>query len=98
MSEMNGIDATATIRSHELSQGYPPVPVVANTAGGATKQECSDAGMSGYLEKPVDINQPPPLSPELMCHLRALGCPSNIIDFHDDGTPSLYDRELNSIL
>jgi len=57
MPEMNGIDATAKIRDHELSNGHPPVLIVATTAGGATKQECLDAGMNDYIEKPVDIHK-----------------------------------------
>ncbi len=57
MPEMNGIDATATIRNHELSNGHPPVPIVATTAGGATRQQCLDAGMNGFIEKPVDIGK-----------------------------------------
>ncbi len=57
MPEMNGIVAATTIRSHELSQGHPPVPIVATTAGGATRQQCLDAGMNGYIEKPVDLNK-----------------------------------------
>jgi CheY-like chemotaxis protein len=57
MPEMNGIEATATIRNHEVSQGHPPTVIVATTAGGATKEQCLDAGMNGYVEKPVDINK-----------------------------------------
>ncbi|MBS1953295.1 MAG: response regulator [Cyanobacteria bacterium SZAS-4] len=57
MPEMNGIDATAWIRNHEVSNGHAPVPIVATTAGGATKQQCLDAGMNGYIEKPVDIHK-----------------------------------------
>ncbi len=57
MPEMNGIDATTTIRNHESSNGHPPVPIVATTAGGASKQECLDAGMNGFIEKPVDIDK-----------------------------------------
>ena len=57
MPEMNGIEATTTIRNHEVSQGHPPAVIVATTAGGATKQQCLDAGMNGYVEKPVDIHK-----------------------------------------
>lgn len=53
MPRMNGITAATSIRSLEAEQGYAPAHIVATTAGGATRQQCLDAGMNDYLQKPV---------------------------------------------
>jgi two-component system, sensor histidine kinase and response regulator len=55
MPDMNGLEATAAIRSYEKSEGLSRVPIIATTAGGASRQECIDSGMDDYLPKPVSI-------------------------------------------
>jgi CheY-like chemotaxis protein len=55
MPEMNGLDAAIAIRSYEASEGLEPSPIIAVTAGGASRKQCQDAGMSDYLQKPVSI-------------------------------------------
>lgn len=53
MPIMNGLEATAAIRNFEDSEDRRPVPIVAVTGGGSTKEKCLRAGMNGYYEKPL---------------------------------------------
>ena len=54
MPEMDGLAATAAIRAAETPAGGR-VPIVAMTAHAmdGDRQRCLDAGMDGYLTKPV---------------------------------------------
>ena len=60
MPEMDGFGLTAAIRQRESEQGgepgLPRLPIVALTADALTgvEQQCLDAGMDGYLTKPID--------------------------------------------
>jgi PAS domain S-box-containing protein len=56
MPGMDGIDATRAIRAQEAAAGRPRVPIVALTADALEtgKRACQDAGMDGFLTKPVD--------------------------------------------
>ena len=55
MPEMDGIEATAAIRSREREAGVPRVPIVALTAHAmqGDRQRCMDADMDGYVAKPI---------------------------------------------
>jgi PAS domain S-box-containing protein len=56
MPEMDGFDATRTIRAWEEGNDYDRVPIVALTAY-ATKgylQSCFECGMDDYVSKPID--------------------------------------------
>lgn len=53
MPVMGGLEATAAIRSYEENEDREPVPIVAVTGGGSTKEKCLRAGMNGYYEKPM---------------------------------------------
>ena len=55
MPGMGGLEATTAIRMYEKSKWLEPVPIIAITAGGATRQECFDTGMNEYLSKPVSL-------------------------------------------
>lgn len=54
MPEMDGIQATQTIRARELSLGLPRKPILALTANALAddKANCLAAGMDDYLTKP----------------------------------------------
>ncbi len=55
MPGMDGVEATRRIRSAELLTGRAPIPIVALTADvlDAGRQACQDAGMDGFLSKPI---------------------------------------------
>jgi PAS domain S-box-containing protein len=56
MPGMDGIDATRAIRDNERTQGRTRTPIVALTADALEtgKRACQEAGMDGFLTKPVD--------------------------------------------
>lgn len=53
MPIMNGLEATAAIRSFEQTHGRSPTPIVAVTGGGSNKEQCLKFGMNDYYEKPL---------------------------------------------
>jgi signal transduction histidine kinase/CheY-like chemotaxis protein/HPt (histidine-containing phosphotransfer) domain-containing protein len=55
MPEMDGFELTAAIRAKE-APGSAPLPIVALTADAlaGTEQQCFEAGMNGYLTKPIN--------------------------------------------
>ena len=56
MPEMNGLDATRTIRGME-DPWRSSIPIVAMTADAFSENvtECLNAGMNGHIAKPIDI-------------------------------------------
>ena len=56
MPGMDGIDATRAIRANEAKAGRARTPIVALTADALEtgKRACQEAGMDGFLTKPVD--------------------------------------------
>jgi len=56
MPGMDGIDAARAIRKDEAATGRTRVPIVALTADAMEtgKRACQEAGMDGFLTKPVD--------------------------------------------
>ena len=56
MPEMNGLDATRTIRKMK-GHWASSIPIVAMTADAFAENvaECLDAGMNGHIAKPIDI-------------------------------------------
>jgi CheY-like chemotaxis protein len=57
MPVMDGITAASTIRACEAMAGLPPVRIVAMT-GNAPEDyadDCAEAGMNGFVVKPVDL-------------------------------------------
>ena len=59
MPGMDGIEATRAIRADETASGRDRTPIVALTADALEtgKRACKDAGMDGFLTKPVDPAQ-----------------------------------------
>ncbi|HEX3664123.1 MAG TPA: ATP-binding protein [Rhizomicrobium sp.] len=55
MPGMDGIEATQRIRSAEAATGRASIPIVALTADvlDAGRRACQDAGMDGFLSKPI---------------------------------------------
>ena len=58
MPEMDGFEATATIRAEERQTGRH-VPIIAMTAHATKKdrQACLDAGMDDYIPKPIKLGE-----------------------------------------
>ena len=56
MPEMNGLDATRTIRKLE-NKWVSSIPIIAMTADAFSENimECMNAGMNGHIAKPIDV-------------------------------------------
>jgi len=56
MPSMDGLEATRRIRSLEAENAAPRTPILALTASGSAEDQgaCLDAGMDGFLVKPLD--------------------------------------------
>jgi signal transduction histidine kinase/CheY-like chemotaxis protein/HPt (histidine-containing phosphotransfer) domain-containing protein len=85
MPEMDGLEATRQIRKIQSAHFDPNIPVIAMTAHAMTgdRDMCLDAGMNGYVSKPID---PPALADELNKWL-----PRKPDGTGDDGGPSESD-------
>ncbi len=61
MPEMDGVETTRAIRHSTSSLFDPNIPVIAMTAHSmkGDKERCLDAGMNGYVSKPLDIRDIP---------------------------------------
>ncbi|MBF0563739.1 MAG: response regulator [Nitrospirae bacterium] len=59
MPEMDGFEATRLIRSSTSGQFDPNVPIIAMTAHAmkGDYDRCIEAGMNGYVSKPISVNE-----------------------------------------
>lgn len=59
MPIMDGLTAASLQRQYEAQNNYPPLPIIALTASVMEndKQQAKEAGMSGFANKPIDLNQ-----------------------------------------
>ncbi len=55
---MDGLEATRQIRAWEAEKALKRIPIIALTAGAfdEDKKHCHDAGMDGFMTKPIDID------------------------------------------
>ena len=58
MPEMSGFEATAAIRAgSDPSSGRVPIVALTAHAMQGDRERCLDAGMDGYLSKPIDVSE-----------------------------------------
>ncbi|MCM5680589.1 response regulator [Schlegelella sp. S2-27] len=55
MPRMDGFDATRQLRLMQQAGLLRRFPIIAVTACGTSRQQCLDAGMDGYIPKPLDL-------------------------------------------
>lgn len=56
MPEMNGLDATTAIHATELNKNLPVIPVT-GASRVVTVELCKQKGMTGFLQKPVELEK-----------------------------------------
>jgi two-component system sensor histidine kinase/response regulator len=57
MPEMGGLEATHAIRSSETSTTHLPIVALTAHAMQGDRERCLEAGMDGYLSKPIEVNE-----------------------------------------
>ena len=57
MPEMDGIEATKRVRSHLPADTQPRIVALTANAMDGDRERCEEAGMDGYLAKPVQVRE-----------------------------------------
>lgn len=59
MPDIDGLEATRSIRQAEAERGWTPIPIIALTANAmiGDEERCREAGMNGYIAKPVTLER-----------------------------------------
>jgi CheY-like chemotaxis protein len=57
MPKMGGFEATQAIREHEAGRSHVPIVALTAHAMQGDRERCLEAGMDGYLSKPIDMDQ-----------------------------------------
>jgi PAS domain S-box-containing protein len=57
MPEMNGLDATRTIRASESGTGHVPIIALTAQARKGDREVCLAAGMDAFVSKPLDVDE-----------------------------------------
>ncbi len=57
MPEVDGYRATAALRARERGRQHTPIVAMTATATAEERRRCMDAGMDGYIGKPLDLGQ-----------------------------------------
>ncbi|EQA37241.1 PAS domain S-box protein [Leptospira inadai serovar Lyme str. 10] len=59
MPVLDGLQATRVIRHYEIEENVPRIPILALTASvfEEDRNSAKDAGMDGFISKPIDFNQ-----------------------------------------
>ena len=55
MPLMDGLEATRTIRGSSREDSHVPIFAMTANTFAADRKKCYDAGMSGYIPKPIDL-------------------------------------------
>lgn len=90
MPDMDGFEATAAIREKEKTSG-DRIPIVAMTANAmkGDREQCLDAGMDGYIAKPIRAQQ----LYEVIEDLAVDGSQADVEPRRNSGRIALLDRE-----
>ena len=90
MPEMDGFELTAAVREAERAAGGGTrIPIIALTADAlpGTEQECLDAGMDGYLRKPIEMPRLTRVLETHMAHALALRRVEEPASLEDEAQP-----------
>lgn len=100
MPGMDGLELARLIRAEEKRRDRALTPIVVLTADAikGTEQLCLEAGMNGYVTKPVAIDQLENVITSLLAGAMDLRTPGVALDASDDGLQQVDDAILDLTL